>query len=289
MPLDPQAAALRKLRIAEGARPVAELTADEARGPGPARGETLRFRIYRPRERSRRPLPVLVYFHGGGFALGGLDANDEVCAALAREAGCAVVAAEYRLAPEHPFPAGIEDCDAALRRVAAEAEGLGLDGRRIAIGGASSGATLATVVARLARDRGGPKLNFQLLVYPVVAYRSGTPSLAERGDPYFLDAAALEWVWSHYLPRGVDTDDPRISPLRATDLRGMPPALVILAGEDPLHDEGLLYAEALAQAGVEVQVVEYPGLPHGFFSLLELDAATSAHQRAGEALRQALR
>ena len=277
-------------------RSVEEVRADEARGlapdtvpyepidaPGPA--GIVPLRLYRPPHRGRDPLPALVWFFGGGWVMGSLAAAAPVCARLAEAAGCAVVSVGYRRAPEHRFPAAVDDCAAATRWLLENSESLGLDPARVAVGGASAGGTLAAVVAQL--ERGSvPPLAFQVLVYPVTAYRSGTPSLTSRGDPYFLDAAAVEWVWSQYLPEGVDPDDPRISPLRAQDLRGLPPTLVVLAGDDPLHDEGLLYAERLTAAGVATEVADFLEMVHGFFSLTDsLDAAAEAQARVAAALR----
>jgi acetyl esterase/lipase len=305
MSVHPQVLELRAKRVAAGAKPVARRTVDEARAeearnlqpltatfeplraPGPA--GPLALHLYRPRRAQPAPLPALAWLFGGGWVLGSLVAAGPVCAALAEHAGCAVVAIDYRRAPEHPFPAAVDDCVAGARWLREEAAGLGLDPDRIAIGGASAGGTLAAVVALIDRGR-EPAFVLQVLVYPLTAYRSGTPSLASRGDPYFLDEAALEWAWSHYLPEGFDPGDPRISPLRAPDHRGLPPALVVLAGHDPLHDEGLLYAERLEQAGVSAEVVDFPGMVHGFFSLTGIvDAADEAQRRVAVALRRAFR
>jgi acetyl esterase len=293
--LDPQLEQLRADRIAAGARPVADYTVAEARAeeaarlpdlvradgeltiPGP--GDPIQLRLYSGS--TREPLPALVYFFGGGWVLGSLDAVAPTCRNLAALAECTVVAVGYRRAPEHRFPAAVEDCVAATRWIAEHGGELGLDASRFAVGGASAGGTLAAVVAQQV-----PSVAFQLLVYPVVAYRSGTRSLAEAGDPYFLDEAALEWSWSNYLPVGADPDNPRVSPLRAADFHGLPAAFVLVAGHDPLHDEGLAYAERLAASGVRVEVADYPTMVHGFFSMLGvLDAAAEAQARAARALR----
>jgi acetyl esterase len=302
MTLDPQVLRLRDERIAAGCKPVSERTVDEARAdearalrPAACRYESLSapgsagpiaVRLYRPPEASPA-LPALVWLFGGGWVLGSLDASAAVCAGLAERARCCVASVDYRRAPEHRFPAAVDDCEAATRWLREQAGELGLDPGRVAVGGASAGATLAAVVALLERGR-EPQLVFQVLVYPATAYRSGTASLTERGDPYFLDAAALDWAWSHYLPDGADPNDMRISPLRAESLTGLPPALVVVAEHDPLHDEGLLYAERLAAHGVETEVVEFPGMVHGFLSQAErLDAAGEAQARVADSLRRA--
>jgi len=299
MRLDPQVAKLRSERIACGARPVSmcsvqEAREEEARGlwpcaapyepltaPGP--GGPIPLRLYRPANGDAHGLPVLVWLYGGGWVMGSLDAAAPVCARLAEQAGCAVVAVEYRPAPEHRFPAAVDDCLAATRWIRDRGRQLGLDSGRVALGGASAGGTLAAVVALLET-----RLALQVLVYPITAYRSRTPSLAARGDPYFLDEAALEWVWSHYLPEHFDPNDLRISPLHARDVRGLPPALVLVAGHDPLHDEGVLYAKRLEAAGIETELLEFPGMAHGFFGWAgRVDAADEAQTRVAHSLRRA--
>jgi len=304
-PLHPHLEALRRERIASGPRPLQELTVAEARRaeraarqttapepvavvadrwiPGP--GGPLRIRLYLP-ERGE-PLPVLVYFCGGGWVLGSIAASDAICRRLALATSCAVAAVDYRRAPEHPFPAAVEDCAAATRWVAAHAAELGLDPTRVAVGGGGAGANLAAAVTRLALER-GPSLVFQLLVYPPTDYRADTPSLRECGDPWFFDRAALAWCWSHYLRRDADGDDPLASPLRAGVFHGLPPALVITAELDPLRDEGELYAGKLAAAGVPTELVRYDGMVHGFFGLAgAVDAAVHAQALAADALRRA--
>jgi acetyl esterase len=228
-----------------------------------------------------RPAPTLVWFPGGGWVVGSLEAADLVCRKLANETPCAVVAVEYRQAPEHRFPVAVEDCLAATAWVASNARPLGLDSARIAIGGASAGGNLAAVVAHLARDEGGPPVVFQLLVYPATDHRA-------RGDtsvPGAFDRAGADWCWSHYLG-DASGDDPRASPLRADDFRRLPPALVIAAEHDPLREESELYARALAAAGVETEHVSYEA-EHGFFSTPGSIASDAARSRAVSALRRA--
>jgi len=247
----------------------------------------LRARVYRPGPGAVPP-PVLVYFFGGGWSLGTLNTGDGVCRALTNAARCVTVAVEYRLAPEHKFPAAIEDCYAGTAWAAAHADGLGADPARLAVGGDSSGGNLAAAVALLARDRGGPALAHQLLVYPNTDYRADTPSMRECDDPYFFNPASVRWYWGMYLPTPEAGENPLASPLRAADLSGLPPATVITAGFDPLRDEAELYADKLGRAGVPVEVNRYDGVMHGFFTMLgTLDAARSAVLTAAARLRVA--
>ena len=246
--------------------------------PGP--GGPIPGRMYLPAGRAK-PTPALVWFPGGGWVVGSLEAADLVCRKIANETPCAVVAVEYRQAPEHRFPAAVEDCLAATVWVAGNAHRLELDPWRIAIGGASAGGNLAAVVAHLARDQGNPALAFQLLVYPATDHRA-------RGDttlPGAFDRAGADWCWSHYLG-DASGDDPRASPLQARDFRGLPPALLIAAEHDPLREETQLYARALASAGVETEHVCIEAA-HGFFSTPGSTAADDARARAVNALRRA--
>jgi acetyl esterase len=253
--------------------------------PGPA--GAIAVRVYAPA--AGRALPGIVYFHGGGFVIGGLDSHDGTCRALANASGCAVVSVDYRLAPEHRFPAAPEDCYAALRFVAERGEELGIDPRRLAVAGDSAGGNLAAVTALLARERRGPDLRFQLLVYPVADHAFDTASYRDNAEGYFLTTAMMRWFWGHYLERPEQGDDPLASPLRAKDLAGLPPALVITAEYDPLRDEGEAYAERLRKAGVAAELLRYDGQIHGFFSLFDaLDDGRAAVERAGAALRAAL-
>jgi len=256
--------------------------------PGPA--GPLPVRVYAPAGAGPAPLPALVYFHGGGFVLCNLDSHDGTCRSLANAAGCAVVSVDYRLAPEHRFPAAPEDCYAATRFVAENAAAFGVDPRRLAIGGDSAGGNLTAVVALMARDRGGPELRFQLLIYPVTDCAFDTPSYRENGEGYFLTAQQMRWFWEHYLARAAQAADPYASPLRAEKLEGLPPGLVITAEYDPLRDEGEAYAARLREAGVAVTLSRYDGMIHGFFGMgAAIERARAAVAEAGAALRTALR
>jgi acetyl esterase len=304
--LDPQVEAYRRELHAAGARPLHELSVAEAREaeladlePTPlepvarvlehvVRGPEgeIPVRLYLPD--AGLALPVLVYFVGGGWVLGSLAAADSVCRRLANATPCAVVSVEYRRAPESPFPAGLEDCYAALCWVAEHGDELGLDSTRLAVGGASAGGNLAAAVALLAREREGPDLVLQVLVYPPLDHRADTPSTTESLDPLFFGREDLAWCWSHYLAEPTDGDSPLASPLRAQDLHGLPAALVITAELDPVRDQGELYAAGLDEAGVPVNLVRFGGAVHGFFSKADrFDAGTEAQALAASTLRLA--
>ncbi len=244
-------------------------------------------RVYTPE--GSPPMGVLVYFHGGGWVLGDLESHDPVCRALANGAGCVVVSIDYRLAPEHVFPAGAEDCYAATKWVAENAAALGADASRMAVGGDSAGGNLAAVVSMMARDRGGPKLNFQLLLYPVTDCALDTPSHKEfAADGYVLSRADMEWFWKNYLDPGVEKNNPYACPLRAKNLKGLPPALVLTASHDPLRDEGERFAERLIAAGINVTCTRYEGVTHAFVSFADaLDKGKEGLRQAADALKAA--
>jgi len=227
--------------------------------PGPE--SQIPVRVYAPE--GRGPLPILVYFHGGAFTTGSIGAEDAVCRRLANGAGCTVVSVEYRLAPEHKFPAGAEDCYAATKWVADHARDLGADPSRVAVGGSSAGGNLAAVVALMSRDRGGPPLVYQLLLYPVTDFAFDTGSCRECGKGYMLTTETLEWCRDLYLRNESDGSHPYASPLRADDLGRLPPALVITAEYDPLRDEGEAYALRMREAGVSVCFKRFDGILHG--------------------------
>ena len=267
--------------------------------PGPA-GE-IPVRVYTPQvsrsepkasevhEAGSGPHPGLVYFHGGGFVLCNLDTHDGICRGLANAAGCIVVSIDYRLAPEHPYPAAPEDCYAATQWVAKNGSELGIDVSRLAIGGDSAGGNLTAVTALLARDRGGPALRFQLMIYPVTDCAFDTASYRENGEGYFLTQGMMRWFWEKYLADPKQGGEGYASPLRAADLANLPPGLCITAEYDPLRDEGEAYAARLREAGIDVRSSRYPGMFHGFFGMTEqLDKAREALAEASAALRAAL-
>ena len=234
--------------------------------PGPD-GSDLPIRSYRPCGAGERP-PVVVYLHGGGWTIGDLQTHDEPCRALAAGTGAVVVSVDYRLAPEHPFPAAVDDAYAAACFVAGNAEDLGVDADRLVVAGDSAGGKLAAVVSLLARDRSGPTIALQVLIYPAVDFDfdSGRwPSLEENATGYFLHLETMRWFADCYGGTGLLAGDPSAAPIRATDHSGLPPVHVSVAGFDPLRDEGLGYAEALAGAGVPVTLCRHDAQVHGYW------------------------
>jgi acetyl esterase len=252
--------------------------------PGPA-GE-LPVRVYTPE--GEPPFPIVVWFHGGGWVVGTLDTYDPLCRALAAAVPAVVVSVGYRLAPEHPWPAAVEDAYAATLWASRNAAGLGGAQDRLAVAGDSAGGNLAAVVALGARDRGGPAIAFQLLVYPALDAAADTASWRDHAEGFQLTAAGMRWYWDHYLG-GADGRAPDASPLRAAFLSGLPPALVIVAEHDVLRDEGEAYAARLAGAGVAATATRYPGMVHGFFRWRAVTAtADTALAEAAAALGSAL-
>ena len=309
MPVEPQTQTILDQLTAMGGPPLHTLPVPEARKlmdnlralaatgpevaavgdrriPGPA-GE-IPVRIYTPA--GSGPVAALVWFHGGGWVLGDIPGADATCRDLANAAGCVVVSVDYRLAPESKFPAASDDCYAATRWVADHATSLGIDPKRLAIGGDSAGGNLAAVTALRARDEGGPALAFQLLVYPATDANADTPSYRDNADGYLLTKDSMLWFWDHYLRNDADRANPHVSPLRASSLKGLPPALVITAEFDPLRDEGEVFGKRLREAGVPVTISRYDGTIHGFFTMTGfLDLAKKAVAEAAAALRQSLR
>lgn len=306
MPLDPQLQAMRDQRERDGATPLYAMTLEAAReadlaaikagggtpepvhevtdhwidGPG---GE-LQVRVYRPS--GDRPLPVLVYFFGGGWVLGTIDTADGICRTLANSAGCLVVVPGYRLAPEHPFPASIEDCYAAVRWVADHAADLGADPDRIAVGGDSAGGNLAAATTLIAQEAGDLALAGQLLVYPNTDQLADDESMRANDDPYLFNHHSVAWYRKHYLIDPDDAENPLASPLRAESLKGLPPALVITAEYDPLRDQGERYAKRLADDAVPVTLARYDGMSHGFFAMAgTVDESRVALAQAAAQLR----
>jgi acetyl esterase len=232
----------------------------------------------------------LVYFHGGGFVLGSLDSHDALCRQLAVDSGCAVLSVDYRLAPEHKFPSAVDDAYAATCWAFENAGKLGIDSARIAVGGDSAGGALATAAAITAKQKGGPKIAFQLLLYPVTDMRSfDTVSHAENAEGYFLTRASMVWFRDHYFVSSDHRSNPLGSPLASEDLSGLPPALVITAGFDPLRDEAEAYAGKLQAAGVPCKLTRYDGAIHAFMSMYAyLECGRAAVREAAEALRKAV-
>lgn len=309
MALHPQCKAFLDMLAAAGGPPLESLPLDEARkvpymmidagGPeqpvtqvdtrviaGPVR--PIPVRVYRPTPAP--DLPALVYFHGGGFVICNLDTHDRLCRNLANESGCVVVAVDYPLSPEHRFPAAVEDAYAATRYVAEHATEFGVDSSRIAVGGDSAGGNLAAVVALIARDRGGPPLKFQLLIYPLVDFDDNdSPSMREYEHDHFLTREFMDWCFDSYLGSKDDRRAPHASPLRASDLRGLPAAMILTAECDPLRDQGEAYARKLQSAGVAVELKRYEGMIHPFVSLSGIiDAGRAAITDSASAVRQAL-
>ncbi|KUI01172.1 esterase [Mycolicibacterium acapulense] len=275
-------AAIRSRFVAPAqSEPVAAVEDLEVAGPdGP-----IAVRVYRPE--STEPLPVLVYAHGGGFVFCDLDSHDGLCRNLANLVPAVVVSVAYRLAPEHKWPAAAEDVYAVAQWAAGDAPRLGGDPNRVVVGGDSAGGNLATVTALMARDRGRPVLAGQLLLYPVIAADFGTESYRLFGHGFYNPRPALQWYWDQYVPSHSDRTHPYASPLHA-DLAGLPPAVVVIAGHDPLRDEGVAYAEALTAAGVQIVRCDFDGGIHGFMTMPMLDIALEARRRASRELAQLL-
>jgi acetyl esterase len=251
--------------------------------PGPA-GD-IPVRLYRPND---KPAPLHVHFHGGGWVIGNLVTHDADCREIVAASGCMVLAVDYRLAPEHPFPAAPEDCYAVSCWAAANSTQLGGSPGLISIGGDSAGGNLAAVVALMARDRNGPEFAMQLLLYPITEPSMASASFRENAEGYLLTKTMMAWFWNHYCPDIEQRKHPLISPLMASDLSGLPPALMITAEFDPLRDEGEAYAARLKEAGVEVEMRRFNGFIHGFFSLAGIIEATrEAVELVGTALRKA--
>ncbi len=308
--LDPDVVGLLERFARAGRPPLNTLTPEEARAnsralvelrgdpvpvadvkntsfPGPVR--EIAVRVYRPAREG--PFPVLVYYHGGGWVLCDLDTHDNACRTLCMGAQCLTVSVDYRLAPKHKFPAAFDDSYAAFEWVAANAARLGADPARMALGGDSAGGNLAAAVALSARDRQGPAISRQLLIYPIMTVTSfDTPSYTEFAKGYYLEKAGMEWFRDHYLAAPEDAADPRVSPLAVADLGGLPPAQIVTAGFDPLRDEGAAYARRREQAGGAVDYTCYKDTIHGFATLTgALPGAKKALGEIAEQLGRALR
>ena len=306
MPLDPQAQFVLDAMAATGAVLSPDLTPEELRAgmdagraaveveevgavedrtiPGPD-GAPLPVRIYTPADGAGdAPRPVVVFFHGGGWVIGSIDSHDATVRQMVNRTGMVWVSVDYRLAPEHPFPAGLHDCYAAVEWAVAEAASFGGDPSRLAVAGDSAGGNLAAAVALLARDRSGPAIGFQLLVYPCCDLDPDRwPSMRENAEGYLLSRAMMDWFTGHTFADEHRTD-PYAAPVHATDLSGLPPALVVTAEYDPLRDEGEHYGNLLQAAGVPCTVTRYDGMIHGFFGMAVLDKARAAQEQAAAAL-----
>lgn len=310
MALDPQAAKILEMTASSGAPPLGEGSVAESRAgfdaltamigvqapepksireiqiPGP--NGAIRTLVITPNSERAGPLPALIYYHGGGWVIGSPESHQREACYYAHAGDCVVVVPDYRLAPEHPFPAAPQDCYAVLEWVAANGAQLGVDGRHIAVGGDSAGGNLSAVVSQMARDRKGPRIALQLLVYPATRMGADTASYRDCGDGYFLTAKAMKWFFDQYLRKPEDWDDPLASPLLAKDLSNLPPALVMTAGFDPLRDEGAEYADRLTEAGVPVEYICYRNQIHGFVSMAgAIDEGREFLDRAGAALCRA--
>jgi acetyl esterase len=254
--------------------------------PGPA-GGALRVRIYSPS--SAEVLPGLIYFHGGGLVAGSVDTHDSIARSLAHAGAVRVVSVDYRLAPEHPFPAALDDALEAVRYLSAHARSFGIDAARLGICGDSAGATLATATCQAVARAGGPPLALQLLICPILDYSRSTPSKLELASGYLVDQATLDHDLMHYAPEGADPTNPRISPLLAADVTGMPPTRIHTAEFDPLRDEGRNYFERLTQARNEVSYTCHPGMIHLFYGLGGvIPYARTAFEQIGGEIRAAL-
>jgi len=238
---------------------------------------------------TRPDIPALVYFHGGGWVIGDLDSADRICRSLAVATECAVFSVDYRLAPENKFPTPAEDCYHVTRWIVENSSAESIDPNRVAVGGDSAGGNLATVVCLMARDRGRPSLVHQLLLYPVTNHAFNTQSYKDCADGYYLTAEDMKWFWDHYLREKNDASNPYASPLAAQNLSGLPPALVITAGFDPLRDEGEAYAARLQEAGVPTRITRYDSMIHGFLEFPDLRQTRAAIEEAASELRKAFR
>ena len=307
MPLDPQAQRVIEAMAALNLKPVEESTPAEAResirtrtaalGPFPdvaavvdhrvaVSGGEITVRAYSPD--GPGPHPALVYYHGGGWVIGDLYTHDGLCRSITNAARCALLSVDYRLAPESKYPVAVEDSYAALLWIVANAERLGIDRRRMAVGGDSAGGNLATVMALMARDRTGPRLALQVLIYPVTDHDLDTRSYRENATGYILTREGMRWFWNHYLASEAQGREPYASPLHAASLAGLPPALVITAEYDPLCDEGEAYAARLRDAGIPVTLTRYPGMFHGFVRLTNvLDKARTALDEIASSVQKA--
>lgn len=310
MPLDPLAKRLLVMMAAASPSERTRPTADERRlaltklmqfaradvapatridGVLPGPGGDLAYRLYSPADDASETLPGFVFFHGGGMVAGSIDTHDSICAALAQTTGCRLVSVDYRLAPEHKFPAAIEDAITATRWVSEQAASLGIDAARLAVGGDSAGATLAAVVCQDALRNAGPAISAQCLICPVLDFEDTSPSREAFAENHLLDRLTLEADLADYLHADADPADPRISPLRAVKFTGLPAAVIHTAEFDPMRDEGNAYAAKLVAAGVEVEHICHDGMIHNFHAMgAILPQGRLVLQQIGEQVRRTL-
>jgi acetyl esterase/lipase len=311
VPLDPIATKILKMTAAAGSADVSRLSVSQLRDgfhhlarmidiknapigkvedrmlPGPA--GPLRARIYTPQEASPADMPGLVYFHGGGGIFGSIDTHDGLCRMLSNDSGCITISVDYRQAPEHKFPAALEDSYAATQWVIDQARELGVDPYRLAVGGDSAGGGIAAAICQIARLGHGPRPALQVLLCPVMDMKGNTNSRHAFSEGYFLNKTIIDWMLNNYCGPDADLDDPRLSPLRATDLSDLPPAHIHTAEFDPLRDEGQLYADLLRQSGIPVRYTCHEGMIHHFYGMAGvIPYARTAMSAAGAAIKSAL-
>lgn len=306
MPLDAQIESVMEQVAALGFPPSHTVSAQEARsnakarprgkGPDVHKVEDIKIpsdagpipaRIYTPSDETS--LPVLVWFHGGGWVVGDLESADATARHLCNESSSVIISIDYRLAPETKFPGASDDCYAATQWVSENASSLNADPDKIAVGGDSAGGNLAAVVSLMARDKQGPKIGFQLLVYPVTEMNFNTKSYIDNAEGYQLSRDGMIWYWDHYLEDKESANNPYAAPMKAQSLQNLPPALIITAEYDPLRDEGKAYAERLKAEGVTTQYTMYSGMIHGFFGMASVvDKGRAAVKEAADAMRKAL-
>jgi len=308
MPLDPQVKAILEEDAERGLPPYSDLSPVAARKqmldlsppvdpqlaasrvvdrliPGPQ--SNIPVRLYYPH--GDPPYALLVYYHGGGWVIGNLETHDALCQALAKTSECLVVAVDYRLAPEHPYPAAVEDAYAATCWAADNAVSLHADPKRLAVIGDSAGGALATVVSMMARDKGGPEISLQVLIYPITDYNFDTPSYSKNAQGYMLSRELMQWFWNHYLEDIAVAGHPYVSPLQAQNLDGLPQAMILTAGYDPLRDEGRAYAHKLQAYGIDTTYSHYEGMIHGFIRMTaRLDQAQKALEEVSSIIKAAL-